>query len=111
MKEDTILRYTDRSKGMDGITTSAWYCVKGPRKLPLFRGHCQIVLRADIEDGEIHAIQEGLSLLAANRTTNCEIILRANNQNALRALAGGPSAGREYIKPCLVSWRLSSVLL
>lgn len=95
---ETILLYTNGSKSTDGTTSRAWNCVIGPAEAPSFEGHCQIGSRSDIEDGEIHAIQEGLRCLVLDQTKDKTIYLCADNQNALRALAGGPTAGREYVK-------------
>lgn len=64
-------------------------------------GHCQIGCETDIKEGEIHALQEGLTLLPTRNTTNTQIVLYVDNQIALQALAGGPTVGREYIKGCL----------
>lgn len=101
ISRDSILPYTDGSKGTDRTTSSAWHCVKGPQGTQLFQGHCQIGNKAAIKDRETHAIQEGLRRLVTSGTVDSEITLCADNPNALRALAGGPSAGREYIKACL----------
>lgn len=54
--------------------------------------------KADIEDAEIHTIQEGLRQLADSNTTNIDIVLCVGNQNALPALPGGPTAGRKYVR-------------
>lgn len=67
----------------------------------LFQGHCQIWTKTDIEDGEINAIQEGLRCLIDPDANNRVIVLCADNQNAQKALAGGPTAKREYVKACL----------
>lgn len=96
-----IRLYTDGSKISNGITGSAWYCVRGPLSVLLFQGCCQIGPQCDIEDREIQAIQEGPQQLVLRGETNASITLCVDNQNPLRALAGGPTAGREYIKHCL----------
>lgn len=60
----TTVLYTDGSKGEDGTTASAWHCVQtGTRNKVLFEGNCNIGNKADIEDGEIHALQAGLTAL------------------------------------------------
>lgn len=94
---DAILIYTDGSKSSDNTTSSAWYCVKGPAGTPVFEGHCQLGIRCDIKDGKIPAIQEGLRHLVQTEVQNITVYLSTDNQNALRALAGGPIAGREFI--------------
>lgn len=90
-----IILYTDGSNSSTGITSNAWHSTRGPTMATMFEGHCQIEPNADIEDGEIHAIQEGLRQLVNRNMANVTIVMYADNQNALRALAGGPTAGRE----------------
>lgn len=63
----------------------------------MFQGHCQLVERSNIEDGEIHAIQEGLRTLIHHKTEHKVIWLSVDNQNALQALVRGPRVGREYV--------------
>lgn len=103
---ETVLLYTDGSKSADGTTSSAWRAVTttGDRRPPatLFEGKCQIGNKADIEDGEVHAIQEALH----HRNQQAHIVpglinLCIDNQNTVRALAGGLTAGREYVEKCL----------
>lgn len=61
--DGTILLYTDRSKHGNRTTSSALHCTKGPGKGTLFDGQCQCGGEADIEDGDVHAIQEVLRIL------------------------------------------------
>ncbi|KAL0631409.1 hypothetical protein Q9L58_009727 [Maublancomyces gigas] len=57
-----ILAYSDRSKEDNGRTSSAWHVVqtRSQKQVILFEGACQIDIHCDIEDGEIHAIQQVL---------------------------------------------------
>lgn len=64
-------------------------------------GCCNISPESDIEDREIHAIQEGLQDLVKIWVQNVDIYLCVDNQNALSALASGPNGGKEDIKACL----------
>lgn len=66
----------------------------------IHRGDC-IGNRPDIEAREIPGIQEGVAELNARLTKDSEIDLCHDNQDALRALVGGLTAGREYVKECL----------
>lgn len=91
---ETILLYND------GTTTSAWHCVQGPQQMLLFEGCCQIDKHCDIEDGEIHAILEGLRALR-DLSSDWDIWLTVKNENAIIALAGGQSAGRQLMGECL----------
>lgn len=80
-----------------------WHCTvieaSGPKTL--FEGACHIGNRADIEDAEIHAIQEGLHEFREKFKDPGQIYLCVDNQNALRALSRGPTSGREYVRECL----------
>lgn len=68
----------------------------------LFQGHCWIGKDSVVEDGEIHAIQEGLAAIKEDETiAEVEIVRWLANQNALQALAAGPSTGRDYLDACL----------
>lgn len=98
---DTILLYTDGSNSSSGITSSACHCVRGPEIEALFSGQCQIGSRCGVEDGEIHAAWGRLTHLLENGVSNAKIYLCADNQNTLKALTGGPTAGSKYIKACL----------
>lgn len=71
----TILLYTDGSKSAKGETSSAWHCIEWEplRWTTLFEGKCSIGTQEDIEDGEIHAIQDGQRELAARGSKNCKI--------------------------------------
>ncbi|KAL0630690.1 hypothetical protein Q9L58_010459 [Maublancomyces gigas] len=90
----TIVLYTDGSKAEDGTTSSAWHCIQiEDGHTLLFQGQCQIGHEADIEDGEIHAIQEGLHELRRRQTDPTQTYLCVDNQNALRSLSGGPTSG------------------
>lgn len=67
-----------------------------------FKGHCAIGNKAEIKDGEIHTIHEGLHQLNSLAHLSYEnVYLCVDNQNALRALLVRPTAGREYVKECL----------
>lgn len=58
-----ILLYSKGSKTEDGTVSLAWFWVQTRSASTwdvLFEGCCQIGRRSDIEDGKIHAIQEGL---------------------------------------------------
>lgn len=103
IRHATVLLYTDASKNTDGRTSSVWHCVKtnGQGTETLFEGHCTIGNYADIEDGEIHRIQEGLRRLVELGTSDTPVWICVDNQHALRALVGGPIAGREFIRECL----------
>lgn len=70
----------------------------------LSEGYCMIGQKAEIEDGEIHAIQEGLAALASmvpEMTRSGMIYLYVDNQNALRGPSGGPTSCREFVRKCL----------
>lgn len=64
------LLYTDGSRSEGGTVSSAWHCLQTTTLAPkvLFEGRCNIGNRADIEDGEINEIQEGLRNLRNNKT-------------------------------------------
>lgn len=96
-----LLLNTDSLKMSNGITASAWRCTEGPTKLVQFEGQCQIGNQAEVENDKIHAIQEGLHHLHTSNVSDADVVLWADNQNALRGLAGGPTAGQEYISACL----------
>lgn len=51
-------------------------------------------------------IQEGLEALRASGTSNMVIHLYVDNKNGLKALTGGPSSGREYIRQSLEEMRI-----
>lgn len=98
----TILLSTHGSKTDTGRTASAWACkatTRGGLK-PIFHEACFLGTRYNIEDGKIHAIQEGLPALAGLGTSERPIDVTGDNQNALKALAGGPTAGGVYVKEC-----------
>lgn len=99
--EATILLYTEESKNSKETTSSAWRCNIGLGKKILLKGHCQVGDKAEIEDGEIHAIKEGLRIVCERNATNSEIVLCVDNQIALWALVGGPTTGYEYVQACL----------
>lgn len=103
LKPTDILVYTDGSKGVDGLTASAWHWrqVGEDTSTVLFEGACQIGKHCDIEDGEIHAIQEALDRLKYLHLREKDIYLCVDNQNPIKALAGGPTAGRAYVMKCL----------
>lgn len=93
----TILRYTDRSKTEEGTTSSTWDCVVRENmesRLP-FEGQCQIGNKADNEDGETHAIQEGLYNIRRRFQEPMSIFVCVDNQNAVRSLSGGTTNRRE----------------
>lgn len=66
----------------------------------LFQGHCHIGAKLDIEVGEIDVIPEGLRCVVDLNISNSEMILCLDNENAIRALAGGPTEGRKYVRAC-----------
>lgn len=89
LESGTILLYPDGSKANNGVTASVWHCgskrQQGPTLLWLER-KCQLGNQADIEDGEIHGIQEGLKrLFPLINGKECNFLC-ADNQNALCAL-------------------------
>lgn len=98
-----IFLYTDGSKPEQATCGSGWVILaKELGGMRVIRaGSCQIGSRAEIEDAEIHAIQEGVAQLLALNTQNCRVYICADNQNALRALSGGPTGNREYLMKCL----------
>lgn len=99
----TILVNTDCSKRHEGQTTCASHCSKfwPEGEKGLFEGSCYIGTDENFEGGEIHPSQQGLQVIATSGTTNSEVWRWVDNRNALQALAGGPTARREYIKTCL----------
>lgn len=97
-----IFLYTDGSKQQNGTAGSGWHCTTNdPEPSIQFQGSCCIGDNCEIEDAEIHAIQEGLHRLVLRGTTNATIILCADNTNVLRGLAGGRTNGREYVRSSL----------
>lgn len=54
-----------------------------------------------MEEMKLHAMHAGVRMLAASGTGDVSIDFCTNNQNALGALAGGPTVGREYQIECL----------
>lgn len=107
MGPKAILLYTDGSKTDSGTTASAWLYVHATNcNTPIFQRSCQIEARGNIEDGEIHAIQEWLGRLNKMETKDKEILLCVDNQNDLRSLSGRPTGNREYIKECLKEARI-----
>lgn len=99
----SILLYTGVSKTDNGRTSSAWSCKEATASglAPVFHGACCIGNRCDIQVRDIHAIQAGLRALVELGTRGRAEYLCADNQNALKALVGGPTTGREYVKECL----------
>lgn len=91
-----------RIQSEDGIKASAWQCVQtgSPNRI-LFEGKCNIGNKSDIEDGEIHALQEGLAALGKTKANLGLIYLCVENENALRSLSGGQTSGREYVRKYL----------
>lgn len=62
----TILLHINTFKADDGKTASAWHCLSMRQEDPAllwFERKCQLGNKADIGDGEIHGIQEGLERL------------------------------------------------
>lgn len=103
LPQGTTLLFTDGSKSSNGDTASAWHCTGREESRPamLFKGACHIGNKANIKDTEIHAIQEGLHELTKKFKDAGQIYLCVDNQNALIALSGGPTGGREYVRECL----------
>lgn len=97
------LRYTDGSRSEDGTVSSAWHRIQTTRTTPrlLFEGKCNIGNRAEIEGGEIHAIQEGMQNHRRTKVDLDMIYLCVDNQNTLKALSRGPSSSREHKRRCL----------
>lgn len=83
--------------------TSAWHCSStgNPHPTTIFEGRCCVTGKAEIEDGEMHAIQKRLAALRERGTSIMVIDLCVDNQNELRCLPGGPSSEREYVRQCL----------
>ncbi|KAL0630628.1 hypothetical protein Q9L58_010526 [Maublancomyces gigas] len=98
LNTSTILLYMNGSKAKNGTMSSVWHCVKITKqgRETMFERACQLGPKAHIEDGEIHAIEEGLSRLG--ETKEKDISLCFDNQNARKALAGRPTAGREDVR-------------
>lgn len=71
-----------------------------------FEEHGQIGKRAKVEDGETHTMHAGLTQLRKTNVENADIVLGVDNQNAQRALAGGPTGGQEYVQACLEEVRI-----
>lgn len=69
----------------------------------LFEGSYNIGDEADIEDGEIRAIQDGLHRLSdlTKEIHFRSIYLWVDNQNVPKALAGGPTSSREHLRKWL----------
>lgn len=103
-----IIVYTDRSKNSNNKTASGWSVQEQLTSgLSIIKeGGCSIGKHIDIKDREVLAIQEALRYLASNDTCDREIFLFADNQNALSALAGGPTLGREYIRASLEDYTI-----
>lgn len=99
----TIYLFTDRSKNADGTCGSWWVAarktVNGNEEC--FRGKCQIGGRAEIENAEIHAIEEGLKQVVRSGLQAPNIYICADNQNTLRALSGAQTGNREFGRKCL----------
>lgn len=103
LPDGTVQLYTDGTMAENDTTSSAWHYVVqagGVSKL-LYEGQCQIGRKADIEEGETLAIQEGLYNIRARFQEPMRIFVCVDNQNALRSRSGGPTSGREYVKECL----------
>ncbi|KAL0630439.1 hypothetical protein Q9L58_010714, partial [Maublancomyces gigas] len=73
----TILAYSDGSKETGGPTASAWHIsqTKAKGTIIITEGCCQIGNNCEIEDGEIHAIQEALHELVKRGGQNENIYL------------------------------------
>lgn len=67
----------------------------------LFEGACEMGKHCDIEHGEIHAVLEALRQLRSLRLRKNDIYLCVDNQSTLKALASGPTVGREYVRKYL----------
>lgn len=99
LKAETFLVYNHESKNESGIVSSTWIFSKSG--WTLFEGCCQIGQQREIQNGEIHVIQKGCTALRKMGISNQDVRHCVDNQNAIRGLAGGPSARREYIRECL----------
>lgn len=97
--------YTDGFRADNGTTASAWHCLLTTNKQPteLFEECCNIGDEADVEDGEIHGIQEGIHNLKHLRPSEIPkvIYLCVDNYSALKALSGGPMSSRYNLRKCL----------
>ncbi|KAL0630530.1 hypothetical protein Q9L58_010623 [Maublancomyces gigas] len=89
----------DGSKGTNNNTATAWHCIQTGRsdKL-LFEGKCNIGNKAGIEDGEIHALQEGQNNLRNTKENLGLIYLCVYNQKARKLLLGEQSSGLEFVR-------------
>lgn len=93
---DTLLLSNHGSKKSDGTTVRALYCSKKPMKTVDFEGHCQIGKQAEVEDSDVHTMQERLTYLSKSDVVKADVVLWVDNQNAMRALSSVPTTGQEY---------------
>ena len=103
---ETILLYTDGSKLQNQRCGSAWAIFRQDGELTspeVSSGQCCIGSKAEVYDAELHAIQEGLLLIHSMNWTPTRILICADNQSALAALAGRNPKNSEFARNTLTT--------
>jgi hypothetical protein len=98
------LLYTDGSKSIEGICSSGAHLIHYINGTPMttHSTSCCIGPYSENEDAEIHAIQEGIHLFLRTHAYPKLLHICVDNQNAIRALAGGPTSNREHLHHTLL---------
>jgi len=96
---NTVFLYTDGSKLDTHQCGSGWTANHQNHEIAF--GKCNIGLKAEVYDAEIHAIQEGLLALETSQSQPTQVLICADNQAALQTLQSGNPNNTEFARHTL----------
>ena len=99
LPQNIVFLYTDGSKLDTHQCGSGWVAYYQNHEIAF--GKCNIGLKAEVFDAEIHAIQEGLLSLETSQSQATQILVCADNQAALQTLQSGNPNNSEFARNTL----------